>query len=62
MLAVAVWVAQPPADPGPQLADAMAAEDVEILASSDGPELYAEDADFYEWAGSDGALAAGGEG
>jgi len=62
VLAVAVWVAQPPANPGLQLADTIAAEDGEILASSDGPELYAEDADFYEWAGSDGALAAGGEG
>jgi hypothetical protein len=62
VLAVAVWVAQPPANPGMQLADTMVAEDGEILASSDGPELYADDADFYEWAGTDGALAAGGEG
>ncbi len=59
VLAIAVWVAQPTANPGMQLADAMVAEDAEILASSDGPELYADDAEFYEWAGSD---AAGGEG
>ena len=25
----------------------------EILASGEGPELYAEEADFYEWAGGD---------
>jgi hypothetical protein len=59
VLAIAVWVAQPAGNQGLQLADAMVAEDGEILASSDGPELYADDADFYEWAGSDAALAAG---
>jgi hypothetical protein len=62
VLAVAVWVAQPAAVPGATLADAMVAEDAEMLASTEGPELYADDADFYEWAGSDAAAAAGGEG
>ena len=33
-----------------------------MLASTEGPELYADDADFYEWAGSDAAGVAGGEG
>jgi hypothetical protein len=61
-LAVAVWIARPVAGTGVPLADAMAAEDVEMLASNDGPELYADDADFYEWAGGDTAAAAGGEG
>ena len=62
VLAIAVWVAQPGAGPGTQLADAMVAEDAELLASNEGPELYADDADFYEWAGSDVATAAGSEG
>lgn len=62
VLAVAVWVARPVPGPGPQLADALVAEDAEMLASTEGPDLYADDADFYEWAGSDAAIAAGGEG
>jgi hypothetical protein len=62
VLAIAVWIARPVAGPGLQLADAMAAEDAEMLASTEGPDLYADDADFYEWAGSDAATAAGGEG
>lgn len=62
VLAVAVWVARPVAGPGAPLADAIASEDVEMLASTEGPELYADDADFYEWAGSDVATASGGEG
>lgn len=62
VLAVAVWVAQPGAGPGVPLADAAVADDAEMLASTEGPELYADDADFYEWAGSDGAASAGGEG
>ena len=61
-LALAVWIARPAAGPGTPLADALAAEDVELLASGEGPELYADDADFYEWAGSDAATAGGGEG
>jgi hypothetical protein len=62
VLAVAVWVVRPVPGPAPQLADALVAEDAEMLASSEGPDLYADDADFYEWAGSDTAVAAGGEG
>jgi hypothetical protein len=62
VLAVAVWVAQPTAGPSLPLAEAMVADDAEMLASTEGPELYADDADFYEWAGSDGAANAGGEG
>jgi hypothetical protein len=57
LLAVAVWLAQPTA-PRLPLADAGPAEDSEILASGDGPELYADEAEFYEWAGGDG-LAGG---
>lgn len=53
MLALAVWLSAPAPD-APTLAangvDASAVEDLAILASADGPELYAEDADFYEWA------------
>jgi hypothetical protein len=59
VLAVAVWIGQP----GPEraaLAEAGAVEDADILASGDGPELYAEEAEFYEWAGGDGPGAAGG--
>ena len=62
VLAIAVWVARPVSNPGMQLADAMVTEDAEILASSEGPDLYADDADFYEWAGGDTAAVAGGEG
>ena len=62
VLAVAVWVARPVPGSAPQLADALVAEDAEMLASSEGPDLYADDADFYEWAGSDTAIAVGGEG
>ncbi len=59
-LSVAVWIAHPgPGPAGGQLAEVVAAEDAELLASSEGPELYAEDAEFYEWAGGD---ATGGEG
>ncbi len=62
VLAVAVWIARPVSGPAPQLADALVAEDAEMLASSEGPDLYADDADFYEWAGSEAAGAAGGAG
>ena len=61
-LALAVWIARPVAGPGAPLADAIVAEDVEMLASGEGPDLYADDADFYEWAGSDVAAASAGEG
>jgi hypothetical protein len=60
VLAVAVWLAQPAGNPGGALAEASPVEDVEILASNDGPELVAEDAEFYEWAGADAADGAAG--
>ena len=60
VLAVAVWVARPV--PSTPLAEAVTAEDAEMLASTEGPELYADDPDFYEWAGSDAALAPAAEG
>ncbi|MBS0395518.1 MAG: hypothetical protein JSR54_12890 [Proteobacteria bacterium] len=59
-LAIAVFIARPGAGPATPLADATVVEDAELLASGEGPELYADDADFYEWADSDDA--AGGEG
>ncbi len=62
VLAVAVWVAQPGAGPVAGLADASPVEDAEILASNDGPELCADDPEFYEWAGSDAATAGGNAG
>lgn len=61
VLALAVWLRAP----GPENvtaaangADVSAVEDIAILAAADEPELYAEDAEFYEWAGAaaDGAL------
>jgi hypothetical protein len=58
VLALAVWVARPVA-PHAALAEASPLEDAEMLSSSDGPDLYADDAEFYDWAGSD---AAGGSG
>jgi hypothetical protein len=59
MLALAVWIAQPAATPGLALAaEAGAVEDLAILASGDAPELYAEDPEFYEWAGSAAAAEA----
>jgi hypothetical protein len=61
-LAIAVWIARPVAGPGTQLADAMVDEYAEMLASNEGPDLFADDADFYEWAGSDTTTAASGEG
>lgn len=60
VLAVAVWIARPISQPQAQLAEASPVEDAEILASSDNPDLYAEDSDFYEWAGAS-ADAANGE-
>ena len=61
VLAVAVLIGQP----GPEratLADTGAVEDAEILASGEGPELYADEAEFYEWAGGDAPGGAGGMG
>lgn len=64
VLAIAVWIARPVSQTQPQFAEASPVEDAEILASGDNPELYADEADFYEWAGADTAAAttAGGEG
>jgi len=62
LLAIAVWIARPISQPQSQLAEVSPVEDAEILASGDNPELYADEADFYEWAGSDTTSAAGGAG
>jgi hypothetical protein len=59
VLAVAVWLARPVGGLGGVVADASPVEDAEILASNDGPDLYADDPDFYEWAGTDSAGGAG---
>lgn len=59
VLTVAVWVQQPTGVP---VAEITPVEDVELLASREGPELYAEDADFYEWAGSVAADGVGSSG
>ncbi|MBS0376726.1 MAG: hypothetical protein JSR73_19285 [Proteobacteria bacterium] len=58
VLAVAVWIGQPgTVAPGSTLAENFSAEDAELLASGEEPELYAEDPEFYEWAESDAAAA-----
>ena len=59
VLTVAVWVQQPT---GVLVAELNPVEDAELLASREGPELYAEDADFYEWAGSVAADGMSGSG
>jgi len=59
VLVLAVWVARPVGPAQVTIAEASPVEDAEILSSSDGPDLYADDAEFYEWAGS---VAAGGTG
>ena len=47
MLVVAVWWAYPGSrEP---VADANPVEDVELLVSGEGPDLYADDAAFYDW-------------
>jgi hypothetical protein len=54
VFAIAVWVGQPVGGPAATVADAtLVDEDAEILASNEGPDLYADDPDFYEWAGID---------
>ena len=53
VLSLAVLIARPPGSPGAPLADVSPVEDAEILASNDEPDLYADDADFYEWAESE---------
>ena len=55
VLALAVLIARPSGPPGAALAEVSPVEDAEILAANDEPELYADDADFYEWAESDTA-------
>jgi hypothetical protein len=60
VVAALVWVGQP-GRPGavgaagtagaPVVAEVAAVEDLELLAANDEPELYADDAAFYEWAG-----------
>jgi hypothetical protein len=57
VLAVAVWLAQPATGPAGASLESSPVEDAEILASNDGPDLVADDADFYEWAGTDAAAA-----
>lgn len=60
VLALAVWL-RAPSPEAPRLAavgEVTAVEDIAILAAAEEPELYAEDAEFYEWAGAaaDGTL------
>jgi len=56
-LAIAVFITNP-VNHAALVADASPVEDMELLASNDGLDLYAEDPEFYEWAGSDEAKAA----
>lgn len=61
VLALAVWLRAPSPEAVTAAAtgaEVSAVEDIAILAAADEPELYAEDPDFYEWAGAaaDGAL------
>lgn len=60
VLALVVWLAQPDAGSTTTGLEASPVEDVEILASNDGLDLVADDADFYEWAGTDVAAGAAG--
>ena len=59
VLTVAVWVARPVTLP---VAELNPVEDLELLASREGPERYAEEGEFYEWAGNDPAGSVGGAG
>lgn len=58
VLALAVWLRAPSHEAGlvAATAEVSPVEDIAILAATDEPELYADDADFYEWAAADGAL------
>ncbi len=58
-LALAVWIARPVAPLVAPLAESTPLEDAEMLSSSEGPDLYADDAEFYDWAGSDSAGGTG---
>ncbi len=60
VVGVALWLGQPSVRPGaapltpavaPAVLAATAVEDVEIYATNDSMELFAEDPEFYEWAG-----------
>lgn len=53
VLAIAVWAVRPDGAATVVVAEVSPVEDAEILASNEEPELYSDDADFYEWAGSD---------
>lgn len=55
VLAFAVFLARPTGAPTAALAEVSSPEDAEILAANDEPELYQDDADFYEWADTDSA-------
>ncbi len=59
VLVMAVWIARPVSAPAVPLAEVTALEDAEILSSNEGPELYADDADFYDWVGDDNAGGTG---
>lgn len=59
VLGIAVWLAQPSGGTATVAVEASPVEDAEMLASKDGPELVADDADFYEWAGSEQGAGAG---
>ena len=50
-LALAVWISRPSPTTAPA-AEVAAVEDAEWLAAGDEPEFYAEEATFYEWAGT----------
>jgi hypothetical protein len=55
-LAIAVFIANP-VQHTTLVAEASPVEDAELLTSNDALDMYAEDAEFYEWAGSDEARA-----
>ena len=57
VLAVAVFMTNPMQHAG-LVADANPVEDAELLTSNDALDMYAEDPEFYEWAGSDEAKSA----
>jgi hypothetical protein len=59
VLALTVWIARPVGAPHAPLAEATPLEDAEMLSSSEGPDLYQDDADFYDWAGGDNAGGTG---
>ncbi len=50
-LVLAVWIFRPVVVNAPG-AEVAPVEDVEMLAASDEPDFYTEDAAFYEWAGN----------